>query len=469
MNTKALASLPKEETTERAVVAALFAKPKLFNDHWAILLQGEVFTHEGYKLLVQTMHALFLSGQKVRMGTVLKALKQSGDFKKLAAYSDLLDGLDQEGQLLESQQDCYHLRELWLKRETILGTQSILTAAYAGGESIDALSAKVNLLADTVTSGMTISREKSTKQFISEALQRIESAMNKPDGISGIDTGLKKLNSHFGGWQNGIILIAGRPGMGKTIVGLFAALSAARAGKPVGYVSLEVDAAELIIRAFAESLLIPYENILTGKITQAQFAQIHRLAGEMEQLPIHFYDDEPRDIEDIRNLLIDWRRRHHIELAIIDYVQLIEDRTQRGEYEVASQVSKKLKKLQRRINIPLIELAQLNRDNEKKDDKRPQISGLRSTGQLEQDASVVILLYRDDYYKLQKAEELGVEVTLDHQLDLIVCKNRNGRVGTAYTYVDAATNRLVDYRNQLQFEPPPQGTFQYQPLAKAEF
>ncbi|RAJ95420.1 replicative DNA helicase [Larkinella arboricola] len=466
---KSLPQLPQDETTERAVVAALLAMPKLFNDYWAILLQGEVFTHEGYRLVVQTMHTLYVSGQKVRLASILKALKQSGNFKRLAQSGIELEGLDVEGQVLESQQDCYHLRELWIKRESILGAQSILTAAYSGGESVDVLSTKANQLADQIGSGMNISREKSTKHYIASALKRIEAAMKKPNGTPGVDTGLKKLNNHFGGWQNGIILIAGRPGMGKTIVGLFAALSAARAGTPVGYISLEVDAEELLIRAFAEGMMIPYEDILNGKITQQQFGQIHKLAGEMEQLPIHFYDEEPRDIEDVRNLLIDWRRRHRIELAIIDYVQLIEDRTQRGEYEVASQVSKKLKKVQRRLKIPIIELSQLNRENEKKEDKRPQISGLRSTGQLEQDASVVILLYRDDYYKLQQAQERGEEVVLDYQLELIVCKNRNGRVGTAYIYVDAATNRLVDYRNQLDLGQQPEGSFQYQPVEKADF
>ncbi|GAB3317826.1 replicative DNA helicase [Larkinella ripae] len=463
---KSLDVLPRDEVTERAVVASLFAYPRLLNDCWSILNQGEVFTHEGYQLIARTIHALFLNGQPIRMATVLKALKQSGQIKRLAETTIDLDGLDREGQIMESERDCLHLRELWIRRQAILGAQSIQTTAYAGGESVDTLTAQVNLLADLISSGMSISREKTTKQFVAQALQRIESAMNKPQGISGVDTGLKKLNNHFGGWQNGVILIAGRPGMGKTIVGVYAAMAAARSGKPVGYISLEVDAAELIIRAFAEALLIPYEAMNTGKITPQQFSRIHELAGEMEQLPIYFYDDEPRDIEDIRNLLIDWHRRYKIELAVIDYVQLIEDRTLRGEYEVASQVSRKLKKLQRRLKIPLIELAQLNRDNEKKEDKRPQISGLRSTGQLEQDASVIILLYRDDYYKLQKAEELGEDATLDYALDMIVCKNRNGRVGTAYLFVDAATNQLVDYHHQLKLQA--DQTNWYNPLSEKD-
>lgn len=468
MKVKSLDALPKDETIERAVVASLFASPKLLNDYWTILLQGDVFTHDGYKLIAQTIHTLFENGQQVRLGTVLKSLKQSGEYKKLTEYHLQLEGLDMEGQIIESGRDCLYLRDLWVRRQAIVGTQQIQTAAYAGGELADTLSAQVNLLADVISSGLTIGKEKTISHFISKALTRIENAMNKPNGISGVDTGLRKLNNHFGGWQNGIILIAGRPGMGKTIVGVFTAMAAARAGKPVAYFSLEVDADELIIRAFADALFIPYEDILQGKITRQQFQRIHQFAGEMEQLPIYFYDDEPRDIEDIRNLLIDWHRRHKIELAIIDYVQLVEDRTQKGEYEVASQVSKKLKKVQRRIKIPIIELSQLNRENEKKEDKRPQISGLRSTGQLEQDASVVILLYRNDYYELQKAEELGVEVKLDHSLEMIVCKNRNGRVGTAYVYVDAATNSLVDNREQLRRYPTPQpeGTLVFAPITE---
>ncbi|RRB06293.1 replicative DNA helicase [Larkinella rosea] len=466
MKAKSFDVLPHDVSIERAVVASLFASPRLLNDYWPVLLQGDVFTHEGYKLMAQTIHALFENGQQVRIGTVLKSLKQSGNFKKLAAYNLQLDGLDIEGQIIESGRDCLYLRDLWIRRQAILGTQQIQTAAYAGGELADALSTQVNRLADVISTGLTIGKEKTISHFIGKSLKRIENAMNKPNGISGVDTGLRKLNSHFGGWQNGIILIAGRPGMGKTIVGVFTAMAAARSGKPVAYFSLEVDADELIIRAFADALFIPYEDILQGKITRQQFQQIHQFAGEMEKLPIYFYDDEPRDIEDIRNLLIDWHRRHQIELAIIDYVQLVEDRTQKGEYEVASQVSKKLKKLQRRIKIPIIELSQLNRENEKKEDKRPQISGLRSTGQLEQDASVVILLYRPDYYELQKAEELGVEVKLDQSLEMIVCKNRNGRVGTAYVYVDAATNSLVDNREQLRLYPTnqPDGTLVYAPL-----
>lgn len=440
--------LPADVATERMVCAALMVAPRLLADCWPVLSEGVVFTSPAYKAVAIGIFKLYSEGQSVRPLNLIKLMKTEGSYRHLVNERVDLSGMQTDGMVSsECMINCLYLREQWIRRQGIEGIEQLRKLASSPMHSVDELTAYASTLADNLTSGMSIASVKTFGHYVKSAFGQIEAAMQKPGGLTGVPTGLDKLNRHFGGWQNGIIMIAGRPGMGKTVVGLSLALSAARAGIPTAYFSLEVSGEDLVMRSMAEAALIPYEDVMRGRLSTAQFQSLHAIAGELEQLPVFIYDDEARDIADVRNAMIDLVRTHKVGFVVIDYVQLIEDKTSRGkEYDEQTNISKKLKKLQRRLNIPLVELAQLSRDVEKRPSRRPNKTDLRSTGQYEQDASVVILLYRDDYYKAERAKENNEpDPVMDYEIEFIVDKNRNGKTGVAVLFVDVATNRLLDH------------------------
>jgi replicative DNA helicase len=190
----------------------------------------------------------------------------------------------------------------------------------------------------------------------------------------------------------------------------------------------------------------PYSKIKTGRIDINQFSNIQRKAvTNLEKLPITWYDGANRDINYLSTLIQKIVREKNIDMVVVDYLQLITDSSIRSNDETAvvGSVSKKIQQLAKKLNIPFLCAAQLNRQSEGRNSHRPKLSDLRSSGQIEQDASVVIGLYRDDYYKYEKAKEEGNNnVVFDNVIEYIFMKNRDGDTRTADLFIDVATSKI---------------------------
>lgn len=297
---------------------------------------------------------------------------------------------------------------------------------------------------------------------IDEAIFKLEVSSENTKSFSGVDTGSRKLNYIIGGWQEGMHIIAGRPAMGKTIVGLEHAKCAAMSGSRVLFLSLEMPKEALIYRMISsEADEYAYSDLLAGRITRQQIAGIRQSnAMHLKQLPIFFYDSDNRDVNYLSAIITAEVRRNKIDLVIIDYLQLISDNQvkQQDDFSQVSKVSNKIQKLSRKLGLPIVCLSQLSRDIEKRTNRQPQLSDLRSSGNLEQDAITVIGLYRDDYYKYIDAKNNGQKPAPDdNTLKYIVLKNRNGQVGDITRYIDVRTNRLADdYDTIFGIKPNPQ-------------
>lgn len=294
----------------------------------------------------------------------------------------------------------------------------------------------------------------SMAQVYNEVIAKLETSAGNTK-FSGIDTGSRKLNYALGGWQEGMAVIAARPSMGKTIVGLEHAKSAAMSGKRVLFLSLEMPKESLMYRFISsEAFEYNYSDIKANRISPDDVKKIKGSRAKMlKELPIFFYDSDNRDINYLSNILTAEVRKNKIELVIIDYLQLIRDNQIREQSDFAqvSSVSNKIQKLTKKLKLPIVCLSQLSREVEKRNNRHPQLSDLRSSGNIEQDASVVIGLYRDDYYKYVDAKEAGTssDIVYDNTLRYVILKNRDGVVGDYVRYVDVKTNRVADEESEL--------------------
>jgi replicative DNA helicase len=347
---------------------------------------------------------------------------------------------------------CAELKELETKRnisEMVLAVESKLTAG-----------AEVSDLMQTLDNGMA----KLTDEAVSEEVTTIGSVYDKVIAqletnagnlkFSGIDTGSRKLNYALGGWQEGISIIAARPGMGKTIAGLEHAKHACLSGKRVLFLSLEMPKESLLYRYISSEISeYNYSDLKANRITQEDVKKIKASKAKMlKELPLFFYDSDNRDVNYLSMLLAGECRKNKIDMVVVDYLQLIRDVQIKDQSDFAqvSSVSNKMQKLSRKLGIPIICLSQLSRDIEKRTSRVPQLSDLRSSGNIEQDAIVVIGLYRDDYYKYVDAKASGQAVApMDNTLKYTILKNRDGNVGDIVRYVDVKTNRIADDESEL--------------------
>ncbi|QMW06331.1 replicative DNA helicase [Spirosoma foliorum] len=449
-------SLPTDVAAERALIATLLDNPDLMADALELLGSGEVLTQEGYQILFSILTTLYDEGRTIKLGTVVQELRAKGHYDRLIELGISLQNLPAEGRSTEFIDTAVYLRSLWVKRTAVESASQILSSVRSG-ETVSQLVDKITSAAEAVSAGLSIGTEPTMSDILRQSLDNIEAALSKPGTLTGVQTGLGKLNRSLGGWQNSdVIMIAGRPGMGKSVMGVFHAIAAAKEGVPVGFLSLEMPSWSLMNRIIAHETGIPYGRIKIGDLSEAEVVQVHNAMGRIEKLPIHFYDEPNKDINDLSYKLLHWKKKHKIGLVIIDYVQKMTDRTIKtaDEYAVLTSVSNKLQTLQRRLQIPIIELAQLNRAVEgRHGSKRAGMSDLRSTGQFKQDATVIIMLYRDDYYKEKAARDAAessdnnyVEPIYDQQLELGLVKSRDGSIGTAVVWADVAINRVADER-----------------------
>lgn len=287
-------------------------------------------------------------------------------------------------------------------------------------------------------------------QSIDRAIARMEE-IRANAGSVGARTGIDELDELLGGFEPGqVVIVAGRPGMGKTAVACSAALGLARNGHGVGIFSLEMRSEELGMRMVADLCCwrrgqwIPFDVIRDGTATEEEFGLMRRAREHVAKWPLDVIDFPSATVARLAISIRRTKRKmaargQKLEVAIVDYLQLLHpDTPTKSAYEAVSQISRALKAMAKELGVTIVALAQLSRAVEQRDDKRPQLSDLRDSGQIEQDADAVVFLYRDEYYlereKPKKGQEDDHQARLDAargQITFICAKRRNGPTGTA--------------------------------------
>jgi replicative DNA helicase len=317
------------------------------------------------------------------------------------------------------------------------------------------------------------------ESFDSALTHAIDMAANayKRDGhLSGLATGLADLDRLMGGLQHSdLIIVAGRPGMGKTALGTNIAFNVAKAwagelqpdgsmktvnGGIVGFFSLEMSAEQLATRIVAEQSRVPSSNIRRGRIDEAEFARIVEAAREMNRIPLYVDQTGGLSIAQLAARARRLKRQRGLDLIVVDYIQLLQGSSKRGSdnrVQEVTEITTNLKALGKELNVPIIALSQLSRQVENRDDKHPQLSDLRESGSIEQDADVVLFVYREEYYLKNKEPKPGTieyetwqrEMEQVHGLaEVIIGKQRHGPTGTVRLHFEDQLTRFSNLASE---------------------
>ena len=413
-------------------------------------LSPEMFYETKFGEIYSALLSMYHSGKAIDLVTVRAELASRG---KLEAVGGAYELVRLAGRVASSAHLEYHaliLRQMYIRREMIAGLHTLL--ASAADESVDLSDALADLhrLAGHLESGAVSNNcLRDMERLMQDTLEQMDKRVeNNRNGITGIPTGLRELDRLTAGWQQGDLnIIAARPSVGKTAFALHLALAAGRAGKHVLVNSLEMQGERLGDRWLcAQAVNVDAGHLKTGLLDAGERQQALEAARLLSALPVYVDDNPKMSMDHIRSSALLQKSKGRCDLLIIDYLQLCEmksgQKNRNREQEVA-EASRKAKLIAKELDIPVILLCQLNRECEMRADKRPALSDLRESGAIEQDADVVMLLYRPALYGLTSerrskfpSEGLGM---------VILAKHRNGETGDVYFGHNPAMTKIGEY------------------------
>ena len=423
---------PQARELEDAVLGALMLE-KYAPEKVASYLKKEAFYSEANQNVYEAILKLFSEGNPVDILTVTEQLRKDGNLESVggAYYITSLTNRVSSAANIE-----YHAHIVIQKH---IQRQLITVAGDIGERAFEETSDAFELLDESEKKLFEIKNDSMTKNYdtvsdlISKAIKELEGMKTDEDGLSGIPSGFTALDRKTAGWQNSdLVILAARPGMGKTAFVLSMARNAAvLAKKNIAIFSLEMSSLQLIKRLISSEAELDAEKLKTGKLQDHEWQQLHTKISTIEEAGI-FIDDTPAlTVLELRAKARRLKRQRGVDMIIIDYLQLMradEGNKQSGNREQEiSYISRSLKGLAKELDIPVIALAQLSRAVEQRQDKRPILSDLRESGSIEQDADLVTFLYRPDYYGINQDEEGN---NIDGLTEVIIRKHRHGQPGT---------------------------------------
>jgi replicative DNA helicase len=355
-----------------------------------------------------------------------------------------------------------------LKRDLIEVGNGLVYDAYASGidqPAIEHIEKAENQLFHLASSGISERGFTAIDNTLADSIKSIDRAMKNDDHITGITTGYADLDTQLSGFHDSdLIIIAGRPSMGKTAFAMNLAVNACRAIydkhqkgealKSVGLFSLEMSAEQLSTRMLSMYTGIESSALRSGMVSETHYNELKKQSQILAKLPF-FIDDTPAlSISAIRTRARRLKRKHNLGMLVIDYLQLIRgsgSKASENRVQEVSEITQGLKALAKELNIPIIAAAQLSRAVEQRDDKRPMLSDLRESGSIEQDADIVMFLFREEYYLQRRQPAPGTEKynewleainKVHHMAEIIISKHRNGPVGTVRLFYDTKDSRF---------------------------
>ncbi|NBU46733.1 MAG: replicative DNA helicase [Flavobacteriales bacterium] len=419
---------PQAIDIEQVVLGAMMLEKNAVNDTIDVLHHNSFYDPK-HQYIYKAIRELFAATSPIDLVTVTSKLQKNGELEAAggAAYISSLTN-----RVASSAHIQFHARiiaEKYIKRELIRVSSEIIRDAYDDTQDVfDLLNSAESGLFQIAENNMS-KQVASMQNVVREAIQEIEKAAQNSDGISGVPTGFFELDKITSGWQRSdMVVLAARPGMGKTAFVLsMARNTAVDYGMGVAIFSLEMSSVQLVKRLIASESRLSAEKLRKGDLKDYEFQQLHSRISKLATAPI-FIDDTPGiSIFDFRAKCRRLKAQHNIDLIIIDYLQLMSAKDGKGggnrEQEIST-ISRSIKEIAKELNVPIIALAQLSRSVEQRGgDKRPQLSDLRESGAIEQDADIVSFIYRPEYYGLIKDDDGNANQGVG---EIIIAKHRNG-------------------------------------------
>ena len=359
--------------------------------------------------------------------------------------------------------------DLHLRRELISLGEDVVNDSYNHSLDVDSTSTiekAESRLYDLAENGSSRGGFETLRDSVVVAIEMAEKAFNTQGNVTGATTGLNDMDKKLGGLQNSdLLILAGRPSMGKTALATNIAFNTARRyaetggkeGAIVGFFSLEMSADQLATRILSDRSGISGDSIRKGNIKQDDFRKFVEASQELSQIPLYIDDTPALSISAVRTKARRLKRQHGLSLLIVDYLQLLRGTGSKqgrdNRVQEVSEITRGLKAIAKELEIPVLALSQLSRQVEQREDKRPQLSDLRESGSIEQDADVVMFVYREEYYLARTEPEPGTEkhmtwqesMTRAHNIgECIVAKARHGPIGSVKMHFNPNLTRFSD-------------------------
>ncbi len=390
------------------------------------ILQKEDFYHQQYGILFEAMTELYGAGQPVDLVTLQNKLKEKDVPKEVQSLEFVRDLVTSVPTSANVKYYAGIVKDHSVKRKLIRITEEIENECYAGKESLESVLNKTEHDIFALLSNRTSGEYVPIRQIVMDALETIEKASRQKGAVTGIPTGFKDLDYRTAGLQpSDLVLIAARPSMGKTAFVLNIAQYVAFHEKMCTAIfSLEMSKGQLVNRLFALESKVDAQALRTGNLTDTDWEKLVEGAGVIGDSELIIDDTPGISISELRSKCRRYKLEHDLKLIIIDYLQLMSGsgRNSDSRQQEVSDISRALKGLARELQVPVVALSQLSRAVEQRPDHRPMLSDLRESGAIEQDADVVMFIYRDDYYN-KDTDLKGVS-------EIIIAKQRNGPIGT---------------------------------------
>ncbi|WKN31752.1 replicative DNA helicase [Porifericola rhodea] len=429
-----MGKLPPQATDlEEAVLGALMLEKEALTTVLEIL-QVDSFYKDSHKEIYKAILQLFDNSEPIDILTVTNQLRKLGTLE-FAGGAFYVSGLTQKVNSAANVE--FHARiisEMAIKRELITIASEIEQEAYEDTTDTFSLLDKVEQKIFGVSESNIRKNYADMRSIMRNAINELEAKKHRKDGLTGVPTGFTALDRVTSGWQKSdLVIIAARPGMGKTAFVLSALRNAAvDFGHPVAIFSLEMSSVQLVNRLISAEAQLESEKIKKGNLADFEWEQLYHKTADLTEAPI-FIDDTPAlSIRELRSKCRRLKAQHNIELIIIDYLQLMSGDSSKGnqgnrEQEIAS-ISRAMKNIAKELDVPVLALSQLSRAVETRGgDKRPQLSDLRESGSIEQDADMVMFLYRPEYYGITEDED---NQPVQGTGEVIIAKHRNGSLET---------------------------------------
>lgn len=427
---------PQARELEEAVLGAVMIESECINEV-APLLTVDTFYVDAHARIWRAIEHLYNNQNPIDLLTVTEQLKKHGDLEAAGGPFYISQLTNKVGSSGNAEYHARVLMEKYVARRCITISTETIKGAYEDTTDIFELLDKNDQSYMELNMSITKSGGKSGSvgSAVMDELKLLDGRMGHEDGLIGIDTGLHELNETTGGWQNpDLIILAARPSMGKTALALSLARAAAEANSPVAIFSLEMSVAQLTQRMMAAEAQIELEKIRKGRMNQDDYMRLTRNLDRLKDAPIHIDDTPAISAIELKRKARLLKKQQNIKMIIVDYLQLMSgagDGTEGNRENVISGISRALKSIAKELQIPVIALSQLSRAVETRGgDKKPILSDLRESGAIEQDADIVMFLYRGEYY--------GFDTDADGNnnkgiAEIIVAKHRNGPLKTIRT------------------------------------
>ncbi len=416
--------LPQSLEAEQAVLAAMFNDRDAILEAIPLLKESDFYRHD-HGVLFATMRKMNEQNVPVDLVTITAQLDKDGNLEKAGGIAYVAQIANSIGNAANVAYYANIVKEKAVLRDLISIASNISNRSYDDTEDTEKILDDAERMVLEISQKRTRSGLTPVAEVIDQSLSRLEILSQKKEGLTGLTSGFVDLDRMTSGWQKSdFIILAARPAMGKTALALNMAQNAAMATKqPVAIFSLEMSKEQLVNRMISSLAEIDQQTLRNGRIYGDDWIRLVNAVAPLGEAPVYIDDTPAISVREVRAKARRLKTEQGLGLIIIDYLQLMGStgRIESRQQEV-SQISRSLKALARELDIPIIALSQLSRSVEQGQEKKPSLSHLRESGSLEQDADIVMFIYRDEYYN-EDSDKKG-------QAEIIIAKHRNGATGS---------------------------------------